>query len=187
VTCGAASPDGRYAAFGTRDQGVKVYDLVALKPVCAAKMTGEVRCMMFTLDGRNVIAGDESGAMGVYSVPDLRLEADIETNLAIQCGAISPSGAQIALGCNDGRIHFLDVEGFDAEPLIIHMVQQNRRTVSTLQKLFGKSTEFVVLQGNCPVCRAVFEYPGTQVQTLTCPSCQRSLRVGSVLPRAQEV
>jgi WD40 repeat protein len=187
VTCGAASPDGRFAAFGTRDQGVKVYDLVALKPVCAAKMTGEVRCIMFTLDGEHLIAGDESGAMGIYAVPDLHLEADIETNLPIQCGTISPSGAQIALGCNDGRIHLIAVEGFDAAPLVIHMVQQSKRTASTLQRLFGKSSEIAVLQGNCPVCRAIFEYPGTQVQTLTCPGCRRSLRVGSVLPKVQEV
>jgi hypothetical protein len=142
---------------------------------------------MFTLDGQHVIAGDESGAIGIYSVPDLTLEADIETNLTIQCGAISPSGAQIAVGCNDGRIHLLAVEGFDAAPLVIHMVQQNKRTASTLQKIFGKSTETVVLQGNCPVCRASFEYPGTQVQTLACPGCRRALRVGSVLPRPQEV
>ena len=94
VTCGAASPDGRFAAFGTRDQGVKIYDLVAFKSVCTAKMTGEVRCIVFTLDGQNVIAADESGAIGVYSVPELRLESDIETNLTIQCGTIAPSGAQ---------------------------------------------------------------------------------------------
>ena len=93
----------------------------------------------------------------------------------------------MAMGCNDGRIHLLEVEGFDASPLVIHMVQGSRRTASTLQKLFGKSTEVAVLQGNCPVCRANFEYPGTQVQTLACPGCRRSLRVGSVLPRPQEV
>ena len=187
VMCGAISPDGRFAVFGTRDHGVKIYDLVALKALRTASMTGEVRCVMFTLDGQAVIAGDESGALGVYSVPDLTLQTDIETNLTIQCGSIAPSGAQLAIGCNDGRIHLIEIEGFDAAPLVIQMVQQNKRTASTLQKLFGKSSEVTVLLGNCPVCHATFEYPGTHVQNLSCPQCRRKLTVGYVLPRPQEV
>lgn len=187
VTCGAASPDGRYAAFGTRDQGVKLFDLISFKAVRSVKMTGEVKCIMFLLDGQGVVAGDESGTMTLYSVPDLRTAESFETNLALQCGTISPSGGIIAVGCNDGRVHLLAVDGFDAAPLVIHVTQQTRRTASTLQKLFGKSSEVAVLQGNCPVCRAVFEYPGTQVQSINCPSCRRTLRVGSVLPKPQEV
>jgi WD40 repeat protein len=186
VMCGAVSPDGRFAAFGTRDHGVKIYDVVAFKPVSATNMTGEVRCVMFTLDGQHVIAGDESGAIGIYSVPDLNLLSDVETNLPIQCGAIAPSGAQFAIGCNDGRIHLVHIDGFDKAPLVIHMIQQSKRTASTFQKLFGKSSEVVVLQGNCPVCHAAFEYPGTQVQTLACPGCRRKLRVGSVLSPSQD-
>jgi WD40 repeat protein len=183
VMAGATSPDSRYAVLGTRDHALKLIDLVTFKAVRSVKMGGEIRFVTFLLDGRAVLAGDTSGTLALFSIPDFKTQGKLETELGIQCGALAVSGAQLALGCNDGRIHLINIEGFDAAPLVIHMTQQTRRTSSTLQRIFGKSSEVFVLQGSCPVCRATFEYPGTHVQQLNCPACRRTLRVGSVLPK----
>jgi WD40 repeat protein len=178
---GAASPDSRWGAFGARDKTVKMYDLVAHRAVRSVKARGEIRCVMFLLDGQILVVGDDTGRLGLYSVPDLKERGELETGLVIQCGALAPNGSQLAIGCNDGCVHLVAIEGFDDAPLIINMTQQSRRSASTLQKLFGKSSEVFLLVGTCPVCRAMFEYPGMRVETLNCPNCRRTLRVGTVL------
>jgi WD40 repeat protein len=186
VMCGAVSPEGRYAAFGTRDKTLQLVDLITFKVLRTAKLSNEARCCMFLLDGLTLVAADSAGNFGLYNVPELKVQGALPTKLTVQCGTIAPSGAQIAVGCNDGKIHLVDIDGFDEAPLVVHMSQQTRRISSPLQRLFGKSSEMPVLVGTCPVCRATFEYPGTNIQSIQCPSCRRALRVGIVLPK-QEV
>jgi WD40 repeat protein len=180
---GCASPDSRWGAFGARDGSVKLFDLVAHRAVRSIKARGEIRCCMFLLDAQTLVVGDDSGRLGLYSVPDLKDRGELDTGLVIQSGALAPSSAQIALGCNDGCVHLVAIEGFDEAPLTINMTQQSRRSASALQRLFGKSSEVFTLVGTCPVCRAAFEFPGTRVELFNCPNCRRSLRLGTVMQK----
>lgn len=182
VQAGAVSPDGRWGATGSRDHIVKFWDLAAQRVARSLKLPAEVRCCLFLLDGQALVAGDAAGRLAVYSVPDCKELGELQTKLVIQCAALAPSGAHLALGCGDGRVHFVGVDGFDSAPLLIPMMQSSRRTASTLQKLFGKSSEIATLVGTCPVCRSIFEVQGNNpAAQVPCPSCKRQLRISCVL------
>lgn len=188
VLCGAVSPDGRWAATGSRDQVLKLWDLAAQRELKSTRLLGEVRCCFSLLDGQSLVAGDANGRLGIYSVPDLVEQGGLDTGLKIQCGALAPSGAQIALGCGDGCIRLVAIEGFDSAPLLVKVIQSSRRTATTFQRLFGKSREIVTFVGTCPACRSAFELPADNAAAQApCPGCRRQLRVALVLPMAADL
>src|SRR5262245_31319851 len=84
--------------------------------------------------------------------PDLQLQVQLELGQAVQCGALSPSGQQLALGGEDGLVHFVAVEGTEVRPLVVTAMQSMRVTTTRLQKLFGRSTRTLVY--SCPVLHA---------------------------------
>lgn len=169
-------------ATGSRDHIVKLWDLTTQRVARSLKFAAEVRGCVFLRDGQTLAVGDAGGRLALFSVPECKELGDIQTKLVIQCAALAPSGAQIAIGCGDGRVHFVAIDGFDEAPLLIPMLQSTKRVASTLQRLFGKSSEISTLVGTCPVCRSIFEVPGgNPVTQVPCPSCRRVLRVSCIL------
>lgn len=186
VLSGAISPDGLWAATGSRDRIVKFWDIAAQRVARSLKMTAEVHCCLFSLDGQSLLVGDANGRLGLYSVPECKEEGELQTKLKIMCASMSPSGAFVALGCGDGKVHFVALDGFDSAPLLVPMKQSTRRTASTLQKFFGKSSEISTLVGTCPVCRSIFELQGANPRPqIPCPSCKRQLRISCILTGRQ--
>lgn len=182
VLAGAISPDGLWGASGSRDHIVKLWDLNAQRVSRSLKFASEVRGCIFLRDGQTLMVAEANGGVSLFSVPEGKEQGELQTKLVIQCAALAPSGAQIALGCGDGRIHFVSIDGFDSAPLLVPMLQSSKRIASTLQRLFGKSSEISTLIGTCPVCRSVFEVPGANpVTQIPCPSCRRQLRVSCIL------
>jgi hypothetical protein len=95
---------------------------------------------------------------------------------------MSPAGNCVALGCDDGRVRLVLVEGFDSSPLVVNVARLTRRNSTRLQRIFGRSTLKQVYRCICPVCRADMELPcASPGDTSVCTSCRRSLMVGSLL------
>jgi WD40 repeat protein len=178
VTAGAVSPDGLWAASGSRDGVLKLWDLQARQEVGSKSLGTEIRACFFLLDGMSVIAVDAHGRLSMHAVPDLRDQGDLRTLLPVQCAALSPSGNQVALGCENGQLDRVAVEGSEDTPLVITATRTSRRTATTLERLFGKSRLVHAYQCFCPACRRSFELSADAAgQSVACPHCSRSLRI----------
>jgi WD40 repeat protein len=187
VTAGAVSPDGRWAASGSRDGVLKLWDLQARQEVGSKSLDAEIRACFFLLDGMSVVAVDASGRISVQAVPELTEQADLRTQVSVQCAALSPSGHQIALGCDKGQLHLVAVEGSEDAPLVITATRTSRRIATALQRLLGKSRVVHAFQCTCPVCRQLFEVPTNEAgQSISCPHCSRFLRINEVALIGQE-
>jgi WD40 repeat protein len=182
VTAAAVSPDGRWAASGSRDGVLKLWDLEGQQEVKSAAAGAEVRACFFLLDGATLVAADMHGRVAMYGVPDLEFRDGVTTSLVIQCADLDSAGSRIALGCGDGRVSFVHVEGFDETPLLVTATQTSRRTATALQRLLGRSTLQHAYACVCPVCRHTFEVPRAHADhPAPCPGCRRKLRLSAAL------
>lgn len=182
VTAAAVSPDGRWVLSGSRDGVVKLWNLHTQTEVACQARGVEIRGCFFLLDCETLATLDSQGRLVLHALPDLCVKDELVTQLRVQCGELAPSGSHLALGCEDGRVRFVAVDGFDSGPLAVRATQTSQRKATTLEKLLGRSHIAYVYQCTCPVCRRAFELAtGTVGQAVPCPSCQRHLRVSTVL------
>ncbi len=187
ITTGAVCPDGRWIASGARDRVLKLWDLAAGQEVCSVELDAEVRSCFFLLNLESLVSVDGNGRLLLHSLPDLEVRSELATRLSVQSADLAPSGSQLALGCADGRVYFVAVDGFDSTSLLVTPTQTSRRTANVLQRLFGTSRLHHTYRFTCPACRYTFELAHTAPgQPAPCPSCHRNLRIGSHMKIAKE-
>ncbi|MBY0526328.1 MAG: hypothetical protein K2R98_23240 [Gemmataceae bacterium] len=186
---GGVSPDGHWVASASRDGALKLWDIQGGRgSVASVTVHGTPCACLFLLDGESLAIVTDLGHVTLHSLPDLEQHQDLSVGEAIHCAELAPTGGQIALGCNDGRVRFVGIEGFDTLPLCVTAKQTTQRTQTTVQKLFGRSQLVFKYQSMCPVCRHTFELPeGKAGQTAACPNCRRKLRVGAVARQTRDV
>lgn len=186
VLAGAVSPDGRWAASGSRDGVLKLWDLKSQREAGSVVVGGEVRACCFLLDARAVAAAGANGCLTLHAVPDLAEQTRLETGVAVECGELAPSGARLALGCGDGLVRFVAVEGFDSAPLVVTATQTSRRTQTRLQRLMGKSRLILAYLCTCPACQQPIELTDHDPEEpASCPGCRRRLRLYSITPAVE--
>jgi len=180
VTAAAVSPDGTRAASGSRDQMLKLWDLQSQQEVVSYSLAAEVKAGSFRLDCESLVAVDAHGRITLHSLPDLEVRAELATRLSVQCAELAPSGGRLALGCDNGRVRLVAVEGFESAPLFVTATRTSRRTASALQRLFGKHRLTHAYLCTCPVCRRAIELSASDsAQPLPCPGCNRQLRIAT--------
>jgi WD40 repeat protein len=189
ITAGAICPDGRWLATGARDATLKVWDLALRTEVKSIKLRAEVRACFFLLDGLSLVSVDGTGRLALHSVPDLEPLSDLSTRMAVQCAELAPSGGQVAVGCADGRIRLIAVDGFDNAPLLVTPTQTSRQAPGNVfQRLFGKPRITLAYRCTCPACRQTFELSRTAPdQAASCPHCHRSLRISPMVRTPEAV
>jgi WD40 repeat protein len=187
VTAADVSPDGQYAASASRDGVVKLWDLERPGVLESLPTATEIRGCFFLLDGASLVTVDVHGRLALHTVPELKLTAGVATRLAVQCAALDAAGSRIALGCGDGRVSFVSVDGFDEVPLLVTPTRTSRRTSTSLQRLLGRSSLHHAYTCTCPVCRHSFELPRAEPgDPAPCPGCRRRLRFSSTVRVAPE-
>jgi WD40 repeat protein len=180
VTAGAVSPDGSRAASGSRDQTLKLWNLQTQKELASCDLAAEVKACCFLLDGESLVAVDANGRITVHAVPELEVRAELATRLAVQCADLAPSDGRIALGCENGQVRLVAVEGFDSAPLFVTATQTSKRTATAMQRLFGKHKTIYAYLCTCPVCHQPIELSaGDSTRALPCPGCKRQLRIAT--------
>jgi len=187
VIAGAVSPDGLWAATGARDRVLTLWDLRAERPARSVCLGGEVRACFFLLDGESLVTIDNQGRVVLHSVPDLQERQELQTRQRVQCAELSPGGATIALGGEDGLVRFLAVDGLETAPILVTPTQTTHPTPTRWPRLFGSPRVTHAYACTCPICRHAFELPnGALGQAASCPSCRRTLRLSRVARQARD-
>jgi WD40 repeat protein len=188
ITAAAIAPDGLWAVSASRDRVLKLWDLQRQREAMSLTLGAELRACLFLLDGESLVSIDVNGLVTLHTLPRLEKRERLATRLAVQCAELSPSGNQIALGCGDGRVHFLAVDGFDNSPLLVTPTEAKVRTTTVLQRLFGRCTVAKTYRCTCPVCRQSFTLPVTALgQPAPCPHCRQRLRLSLMTRIPEEV
>jgi WD40 repeat protein len=180
VTAGTVSPDGGTAASGSRDQTLRLWDLQTQRELASCQLAAEVKACCYLLDGQSLVAVDARGRITVHAVPELEIRAELATRLPVQCADLAPSGGRIALGCENGHVRLVAMEGFDSAPLFVAATKTSKRTATALQRLFGKHKTIYSYVCTCPVCRQAIELSANDsARPLPCPGCKRQLRIAT--------
>ncbi|MCX6033140.1 MAG: hypothetical protein NT169_28130 [Chloroflexi bacterium] len=116
ITSLTASADGRWAAAGAGDGGLRLWDLEAWQEKALPKAPGAgphiaaLLGLAFSADGQRLLSGDREGRAILW---DLNAGQPVEVarlGRAITSVALSPDGKRAWLGLNDGKIVVEDVE-----------------------------------------------------------------------------
>jgi len=186
VTAAALSLDGRWAASGSRDGILKLWNLDQGLELVSVAQVAEIRSCFFLLDGQSLVTVDAKGWMVLLAVPSLELKFELNTGLRVMCGELAPTGNQIALGCEDGQVHFVGLEGFDDAPLVVTATQANRVTSTFMDRLLGQTRTVTVYNYTCPTCQTPVESSVLAAQPFPCPHCKRRLKFNSRVAQFQQ-
>ena len=176
VTAAALSPDGRWAVSGGRDRLLKLWDLKQGVEVGSWPQDAEVRGCFFLLDGAAFVSIDAGGRMFLLGVPGMELRADLRTRRKVMCGALAPSGLQIALGC---RVRFVALDDLEQGSLMVTATQCLKEESTMLSRLLGRTKTVQTFQYSCPACRHAIESAKLPTADFVCASCARRLRIGA--------
>jgi WD40 repeat protein len=177
VTAAAIAPDGRWGVSGGRDGSVKVWDLNQGTEVMSVLQVAEIRGLFFLPDGQTVVTVDANGWMVLLSVPALELQSELSTGLKVMCADLAPVGDRIALGCEDGSIALVGLEGFEDMPLIVTATPTLKTKSGFLGRLLGQSQVVTSYTYTCPACQSTIEADALPAQPIPCRQCKRRLRI----------
>jgi WD40 repeat protein len=184
VTAATISPDGRWAVSGGRDRQLKLWDLHQGADVGAWPQEAEVRGCYFLLDGASIIAVDSEGRLTHLPVPGMEVAAELRSRVKVMCGCLSPSGLQLALGCEDGRVRFVDLDELEQGSLIVTAKPCLKEESTILGRLLGRTRTVRKYQYTCPACRHAFESATLPLADFSCESCRRQLRIAAQVLQA---
>jgi WD40 repeat protein len=187
VIVAAISPDGQLAASGSRDGVVKLWDLGKGLEVASVVQVAEIRGCFFLPDGQSLVTVDANGWMVLLALPDLSLQFELNTGLHVMCGDRSPAGTQVALGCEDGCVRLVNVEGFENSPLVVTPAEAIRDAPTMFGRFFGKTKQVIGYQYTCPACQKVTELGSLTSHPFPCPGCHRRLRLNNRVAQLQQI
>jgi WD40 repeat protein len=177
VATAALSPDGRWLLSGGRDAMLRLWDLEEQTELAALNVGAEVRLCCALLDGTSAVVADAVGRLFLLSVPSFQVQSQTQTPFKVMCGALAPSGLQLALGGEDGVIHLVEVEGFEEASLVVLAHQEMREHSTMLGRFFGTTRLTPMYRYTCPACQRTMEVETLPQRPVHCPGCRRSLSV----------
>jgi WD40 repeat protein/ribosomal protein S27E len=184
ITAACLSGDGHWAISGGRDGTVKVWDVQRGAEVRCVRMNAEVRGCWCLLDGGSAVTVAADGWMALWSLPDFEVQAELSSDLRPMCGDLSPLGTEIALGSENGRLHFIAIEGMEGVPLMVTPTRTFKPKAGVLGRFLGMQTQ-QVYQYTCPACRHTQDIASLPSKPISCPTCRRLLTVGSEVRQLQ--
>jgi WD40 repeat protein len=185
VTAAYLSRDGQWVLSGSRDGAVKLWDLRRCTEVRSLQLKGEVRGCWSLGDGASVLTVLADGWMALWSLPDLELQTERASSIRPLCGALSPSGAEIALGSESGRLHFVSLESDEHVPLPVIATPSFKPKSGVITRFLGKRKIERFYHYTCPACGQNGEVASLPPESVHCTSCNRLLRINAEVPQLQ--
>lgn len=182
ITAGGVSLDGNWAVSGGRDGIVKLWNLRQRTEQRSVRLNAEVRGCWFLLDGETVATVNADGWMVLWSLPEFEVLTELQTGIRVMCGDLAPSGTQIALGSEDGRIHILAIDGAEKSPVLVTATPTFKPKTGGIARFLGKAKMERAYKYVCPACRHIGEVANLPSQTIPCAACHRPLRLNREMP-----
>jgi hypothetical protein len=165
---------------------MKLWDIYNRVEAASASYSLEIRGLFFMPDGRSFATVDADGWMTLLDASSFEMQTQLDLGAKTLCGDLAPGGTLLALGCEDGQVRFVAVDGFEEAALVVPATQGFRQQSSLIGRLLGKSKAVVVYQFTCPACRLPAEATGESPDgVFLCPGCERPLHLQPSTPQMQ--
>lgn len=117
VSAVAVTPDGLRALSGSRDDTLKLWDLRSGNEVLTLKgHTQSVRGVAFMPDGRYAVSTSSDHTLKLWDLTSGRVVATFTGDVAMQACVVALDGKAVVAGDQLGQMHFLQLEGYLADP-----------------------------------------------------------------------
>jgi WD40 repeat protein len=179
ITAGCVSRNGHWAISGGRDGAIKLWDLRQRAEVRSVALNAEIRGCWCLLDGESAVTASSDGWLVLWSLPDFQVQNEFASDIKIMCGDLSPAGSDIALGSEEGHIHFVTIDGIEGAPMIVTPTQTQRPARGVIGRILGKPKMERVYQYTCPACRNTAQTLHLPSEAIPCGACQRLLRISA--------
>jgi len=186
VTTTSFSPDGNWLLSGGRDGMARLWDLQSLNEVLAVNVGAEVRCCFCLPDAETAAVVDVVGRVFLFALPSFEVQAQLQAPARVLAGDLAPSGGQLALGGEDGHVHFVAIEGYENASLVVTAVETVKEQATIFGRMFGTKRMARLFEYRCPACRQTVEASSLPSRPVPCPKCRRQLRVNARTPALQE-
>jgi WD40 repeat protein len=186
VNCACLSKDGRWAVSGSRDGSIRLWDLSQRIELRSLHLKNEVIGCWCLNDGTSVLTANADGWMVLWSLPDFEVQTELAGNVRAICGDLSPVGNELVLGSEDGRLHFVTIEGVEDAPLLVRPTTTlTKPRTGMFYRILGKQKAECSYRYTCPVCRHTSELPNLPNESIRCAACTRLLRFSADSPELQ--
>jgi WD40 repeat protein len=112
VSAIALTPDGKTVISGSRDNTIKIWDLVTGTEKFTLKgRSDSVSAIALTPDGKTVISRSDDNTIKIWDLATRKEIATFTGESPITCCAVAPDGVTIVAGESSGRLHFLRLQG----------------------------------------------------------------------------
>lgn len=180
ITCANFSPDGAELISSGRDGLVLVHDLKSNTVIGAVEQSAEVCGCWPSLDGKWVFTLDVEGRLLMFHFEGLSPQKQLSTQLSVLSGDYSPLGDKVALGCKDGQLRFVNLDGLENQPIAVMPTGTTQQQREGIDRWIRRSKTTEVLDFTCPVCLQPFSVSPSTVDTCgPCPNCKSPLRFTS--------